>query len=234
MPRKTSPVQTDSQTDQSNPANANNIAPSSSAQRTGSKLILYIIVAAVAVVVLVGLYLLIQSLEGPATQTPLGSMNGTPVYMGYDQGRALLGAISNYTTSDLFNPNSTLNITIIESLTNEAADNVTEGWGTFIQGQNATRNASIEFYVMRTYNAPEIFGSIASSLSQSFSTPPQTEYGTAHGLNYTYERYENGTTNFQAIVGWKDNYTVLTLLTSDPAFYVNQSTLIDATVNDTP
>lgn len=241
MPRNKTASSSD---DQSGPTSASNSATGTLAPQNGppssshgSKILLYAIIAVVIVIAVIGVIILVSSLGGVSLSGPstIGTTNGIPVYMSYEQGAALLGPVSNYSTSDLFNSSAQiLNISLIESIAPTAVGNVTEGWGTFMQSQNATRNASIEFFVMKGYNTSELAGSMASSLSDYFATPPQTSYGTQNGLAYTSEIYRNGTSNYQIVSGWKGNYTELTIMVSNPIFSANQTSLIDLSANDTP
>ncbi len=225
-----------SQTRQSTSTNSSGSPSASStgqSQENRSKVLLYAITVAVIIIIVVGLFILGQSFRSPS-MTSVGSTNGTPVYLSYYEGETLFGPISNYSTFDLFNSGALLNISVIEGISPYAAGNVLEGWGTLIEGQNVTYNATMEFYIMKANNASDLSRNISSSLSQFFSTSPQTEQGTYNGLTYIYNLYINSTTSSQIVTGWKGNYTVMSLIVANPSFAVNPNSIIKITANDTP
>lgn len=233
MPRNSSSNSSQNQSDSSN--TSQNSSGSSGQQQTNSRTALYIGIAIVIVLVIAGLFLLFSSnINIPTTSSSIGSTNGTPVYMTSTQAQTLLGPLLNYSTYDLFDPTSFLNITLIESITPDAQYNVTEGWVTFAQGQNITSNATIEYFVMKGYNASSLADSLALSSSEFFATPPETSYGTQSGVSYTYEFYRNSTANFQIISGYKGNYTILAVLISNSSFTANQTSLIDIAADNVP
>ena len=234
----------------SNPAsnqslgNAANLGTPSNAtgEKQNNTLILLVIVAALLIAIVLVLVLALRpgyttapSILGATTATvsQLGSTNGTPIYLSAAQSQSLLGQVSSYSTFDLFNTSAPINITYIYNVTPYAAGNVTEGWGTIAQGQNLTRNQSIYLLVMNAYNASSLSSSIASSVSQFYSIPPETQYGTQNGLSYTYQLYENSTGNFQSITGWKGSYVVFIQAFSNPGFPVNQTILAGMAANYT-
>ena len=202
------------------------------AQKTNKKTVLYIVIALAFVIVLI--YLLTSFYGSSPSVATIGTTSGTPVYLSYFQGESLIGNITSYSTSDLFNATSPINITFIESVTPYAADNVTEGWTTILQNSNATRNATLEFFVMKAYNTSKLSRNITEELNQFFVSPPQSTSNVYNGMNYTYDSFSNSTINIQLVVGWKGNYTTLSILSSNPTFKVSKNTLIGLTANDTP
>ncbi len=201
-------------------------------QKTNKKTVLYIIIALAFVIVLV--YLLTSFYGSAPSVATIGTTSGTPIYLSYFQGESLIGNITSYSTSDLFNATSPINITFIESVTPYAADNITEGWSTILQNNNAARNATLEFFVMKTYNTSRLSRNITEELNQFFISPPQSFSNSYNGLNYTYDGFSNSTINIQVVIGWKGNYTTLSILSSNPTFNVSKTLLIGLTANDTP
>ncbi len=211
---------------------SSNPAAQSAPKSKTNKLLVGAVIAAV-VIVAIGIYALFASGLSLGAGT-IGTVNGTPVYMSLPAMETLLGPSTNYTTYDLFNLSAPANITIIEAITPNAAGNVTEGWVTFANAQNAIDNASMQFYVMNGYNSSKLADSIASTIAGTFATPPQTAYGSYNGLTYAYQSYINSTANYQVITGSKGNYSVFGLVISNSTFTVNQVTLISASADALP
>ncbi len=228
-PKSNSVVDSNNTQTQNGPSvnNTNNTA-----QKSNRKTILYIVIALIVVIALVILLTSFNS-SGP-TVTTIGTKAGTPIYLSYFQGESLIGNIASYSTSDLFNSTNPINITFIESITPYAAGNVTEGWSSILQNNNATKNATLEFFVMKAHNTSKLSRNITDEISQFFASPPQSSSNTYNGMNYTYDSYSNSTINIQLVVGWKGNYTTLSILSSNPSFKINENTLVGLTANDTP
>ncbi len=224
-----------------NPANQDTSSNAAGSKQSNTKTLLVIVVVLLIAIALVLIFVLQPSAgTGPsvlgtttAVVPSLGSTGGTPIYLSASQSQILLGQVSIYSTSDLFNASSPINITYMYNVTPYAAGNVTEGWVTMVQGQNLTKNQSIYFLVMYAYNASSLSSSIVSSVSQFYSSPPQTLYGTVNGLSYTYQLYENSTGNFQSITGWKGRDAVFVQAFSNPGFPVNYTVLAGIAANET-
>lgn len=211
--------------------------PGTGSKNQGNKTMLYIGIAAIVIIViLVAAVLLAGSSPNSLTGQPtIGSNAGTPVYVSQAEMQRLIGSnVSQYYATDLFNMSSPLNITDIEYFSGFAAGNVTEGWASAAFGSNATTNDSVEFFIMQSNNASALAGSLATALSQSFYPAPSMVNGTASGLSYTYEEYDNSTGNFQTVTGWKDNHVVMVLVSSNSPYSINQTALIGAAANYTP
>jgi xanthine/uracil permease len=219
-----------SQTDASQQTSAPQ--PKSSQKDKNRKVLIAAVVAAV-VIVAIGIYAIFGVGTGLQSGT-VGTTNGIPVYLSMSAMGIVIGPATNYSTYDLFNMSAPGNITIVESITPNAAANVTEGWVTFAESQNAIANASLQFYVMKGYNSSKLADSISSALAASFATPPQTSYGNYNGLSYTYENYINSTANYQVLTGWSGNYSVFGLLISNSTFTANAAVLVSASADALP
>jgi hypothetical protein len=139
---------------------------------------------------------------------------------------APIDAANNYSTTSVFNYSTPANITLLESIVPALAGNVTNGWVTaaFASSPN---NASMQYYLLQTHNAPRISALLARNMSLIFTTLPKITTGFSDGMNYTYETYSNSTGSFQSLIGWKDGYVSLMQITANN-FVSNQTQLAAA------
>jgi flagellar basal body-associated protein FliL len=199
---------------------------------------LYIIMGIVIVLLIIGGLLLISSsgaLSSSTTTVP--QSNTPPVYMNASAVQLLLGATiinptANYSTSSIYNLSSPDNITLLESVVPALTGNATNGWVTVAVG-SGSNNASIQYYVVQTANAPSMSALLAQAAASSFMTLPRISYGMYNGLNYTYEAYSNSTGSFQNLVGWKHDYVSLVQIEANN-FVSNQTAISETVSNNIP
>lgn len=205
---------------------------SNNVSKNNKRTLLYIIIIGIAII---GLIVVVVSFTNTgASIQSIGTTSGTPEYISTSQSAALIGNISNYQTLDLFNFTNPLNITYLEAISPFVANNVTEGWGTFIAGENKNNNASALFFIVNSYNTSKLAKNMAYNASLLLNTTPVLSTGTLRGFNYTYLSYKNSTMNIQIISGWKNTYGAFAILTSNPNFSANVTTFITILANDTP
>lgn len=200
------------------------------------KMIIYLIAVVVVILIVVGIVLLLSSSSSPSVVVAQNhSLNTTPVYMSPSQAELIVGApLSNYYTSDLFNPASEVNMTDLVSAIPQLYDNVTSGWITSATGSNTTQNATIQFYVLQTNNNQEFSTDLGSVITSSLNMSPQAvSPGTDNGLDYTYSVYKNSTAEFQVLYGWKQRNAIVILVQANPVFSTNETELLDVAANDT-
>jgi len=202
------------------------------------RLILFVGIAVIAVVVIAVLaYSLTSGLSSTSAITQNKSANSTTIYMSPTQAGLLLNSsLTDYSTSDLFNPASTVNVSLLESFVPQLAGNATSGWVTMAIG-TSTSNASLEYIAITTSNTASIAYLLGSSIASSVSADMATaaiNSGTYNGLAYTYDAYQNSTATFQTVYGWKNDNVGLTIVQENAGFFANETALVDATANDTP
>lgn len=197
---------------------------------------LYIVVAAVAVIVIVALlYLYSTSSSALPVITQNRSQNTTVISMSPVQAEQMIGSLSYYNVSDIYNPLAPINISLMVAIEPQLYGNVTSGWATLASSANATTNASLSYIVMRSSNVSTLSQGLGMSLASYLNlTEVSSSSGSYNGMNYTYGYYSNSTTVAQLLYGWKRSQIFLVLLQGNPGFMANESTLINVTAADTP
>ena len=201
-----------------------------------SHLMRYILYAVIAIIVIIVVVVLVVPTGPSITITQTASKNSTSIYMSPALVQSLLGSqLSNYTTGDMFNPNSPINVSDFVSLVPLLYGNVTSGWMTIAQGSNTTLNASLEYMVVTTNNTQKMFRFIRSNFTASVgATPNYSTTGVQDGMNYTYDLYTNSTSSFQTVYGWKGSNVAILFVAAKPAYTVNRTKTIDLIANVTP
>ncbi len=203
-----------------------------SGSRGNSHMLLYIIIAIVAIVVIV--ILLYPSPSGPVI-TQNKSLSSNPIYMSPSQVQTLFSSqLTNYSTSDLFNPNSPINMSDLVGSVPQLYGNATSGWLTTASGTSTLSNQSIEYFAIEGSNTTSMAKLLGASATSSLNITPSTVYsGAQGGFNYTYGTYQNSTVEYQTLYGWKNDTAVLALVEENPGYSVNPTTLIGIAENDT-
>jgi hypothetical protein len=196
--------------------------------------LLIVLFVVAALIVIYEAYLMFGAPGAPAVlQT--SSESSVPIYLTTSQAELLLNSpLQSYSTADLFNPASQINMSDLESYVPTLAGNVTSAWITTATGSNATANASIEYFIFETSNSVGISGSLYSAISSEFNSSMPTSYGSTNGLSYSYGIYKNSTYGTQVISGWKAGGAVLVIVQSYPSFTANKASLLRIAANDTP
>jgi hypothetical protein len=217
------------QTQDTGPAPQPNTTPG----RSGNKHMIRYVILAMVIIVVIALVLLPSASYPTITQNK--SENSTPLYMSVSQVQTLLNSpLANYSTSDLYNPASLINMSDLVSSVPQLYGNATSGWLTTAGGSNSTSNLSIEYFVITTSNTSIMAKLLGSSIVSSLNMSPTTvSSGMQNGLNYTYGVYQNSTVSFQTLYGWKHSNIVVALLQENPGFLVNETKLIGIASNDT-
>ncbi|MEM0201137.1 MAG: hypothetical protein QXD23_01915 [Candidatus Micrarchaeaceae archaeon] len=182
----------------------------------------YVVVAFIVIIFV--LYLVIGIGQGV---TFVGSQNGKPIYLNYSQGYGLIGSVSDYGTFDLFNTTIPLNITFINQVTPYAAGNVLEGWLTIFLSSNSTRNASLEFFVMKGNNISLLNKNFTQGLQSIFPKFNINRNGSYSGFNYNYLEYSNNTVNDQFLISNLGNYSVIMYLSSKSQFNITEYQMLN-------
>lgn len=184
---------------------------------------------AIAFIVIIFVLYVVIGISGTGNVNFVGSENGTPVYLNYSQGHSLIGSISDYETFDLFNSTIPLNITAINQVTPYAAGNVLEGWLTIVLSSNSSRNASLEFFVMKGNNMSGLSKNFTQGLQQTFPSFNVVKNSTYNGFNYTYLKFFNTTVNDQFLITNKGDYSTIMFLSSKPIFNISEEQMLNTT-----
>ena len=188
--------------------------------------LIYGIIAVVAVIILVVLFLPTGSGSNALAQT--SSANATPIYLSASNAGPLVeSAISNYTTFDLYNSSAPITMSDLVQMVPQLKANATSGWGTLAIGSNSIANASLEYFVITTSNAKAMTGLLGTNLTAGIGgTPVLVTPGYANGLNYTYGLYQNATNSTQVVYGWKGSNAVFLIIQGSNGFSANQSRMV--------
>ncbi len=184
---------------------------------------------AIAFVVIVFVLYVVIGISGTGNVNYVGSENGTPIYLNYSQGHSLIGSISDYGTFDLFNSTIPLNITFINQVTPYAAGNVLEGWLTVVLSSNSSKNASLEFFVMKGNNMSALNKNFTEGLKQIFPQFNINKNSTYDGFNYNYLQFSNTTVNEQFLIANKGDYSTIMFLSSKPIFNISEEQMLNTT-----
>ena len=189
-------------------------------------MMIYIVVALLAAIAILGILLLSGSSSTSATTTILPQSNATPIYMSASQAQTLLGSqiinySANYSASSVYNMSSPSNLTLLESIVPQFSGNVTNGWATSAIG-SGPNNASVLYFVIQTPNEINMSQLTAKAFELSFPALPDVTHGLVNGMNYTYQTYANSTGSTQIMSGWKDGYVSIAVIDSNN-FTTNQT-----------
>ncbi len=198
----------------------------------GKKMIIIIGVVIIVIAVIAAFYLSSSPSLPALTQTK--SQNSTPIYMSAQQAQAIIGSsIAGYNSTDLFNQNSSVNMSLLEYSVPSMSGNVTSAWLSAAYGSNSVTNATIEYYAFTTSNTGKIANEFGNFIVSSINESPSTvNTGAYKGFNYTYGMYKNATTTIQVLYGWKGSNAVMLLLTNNINFSGNETQMIGVAAND--
>lgn len=192
---------------------------------------LYIIIAFIVIIFV--LYLVI-GVSGTGNENFIGSNNGTPIYLTYSQGHSIIGNVSDYGTFDLFNTTIPLNISFVNQVTPYASGNVLEGWLTIVLSSNSSKNASLEFFVMKGNNMSLLNKNFTQGLEQTFPKFNIIRNSSYDNFNYSYLQFTNATVNDQFLIANKENYSTIMFLSSNPIFNISEEVMLNTTKEEIP